>query len=86
MKKEDQITRIEGFLNSLEYAPMGDGQQALVLQPEFSVIGGAANGKCTNHGSGSCGLSNGTCVNNKGCGGDNRTCSNGGIPGPDGAQ
>lgn len=38
--KNEQISRIEGFINSLEYNQMGDGQQALVLQSELTVIGG----------------------------------------------
>lgn len=83
--KNDQIARIEGFINSLEHNQMEEGQQALVLQAELFVIGGN-NGICDNRGSTSCGHKNGDCTNSGNtCSGSNRgTCVNG-PQGPAGA-
>lgn len=77
--KNDQIARIEGFINSLEHNPMGEETQALVLQSELDLIGGDNSGNCTNSSLSACRGTNYGCKNYDGaCGGstNKKGCEN----------
>lgn len=86
-KKETQLSRITEYVKSLQHNQVGDDQQALILQSELTVIGGA-NSRCINEDNRSCNTRNPDCTNSGSyCGTNNPRCNNiPGKPGVPGAQ
>ncbi len=84
--EDNQITRIEKFLGSLENPELQEVQQVHVLQADIHSVGGDNGVGCNNGEEYSCsGTNRKNCTNHSGvCGGsDNRRgCTN--LPGPPG--
>ena len=78
---QQQLSRIDSFIDSLGQQNMSDQQEAVLLTAENAVLGGL-NDRCKNSGSTACGGTgdngNDRCTNtgNSCYGGDNTACDN----------